>query len=96
MLCYDVSNCDCCGRNCINHDDKETHIIKKYNLSRKAHKHWKGCCRNMCSGEQLYYPQKPFQIIFYKLHHESKGQLEFVKLKKKTRNASMCDFRKYW
>ena len=26
MLCYDVSNCDCCGKMCINHDDN---IFKK-------------------------------------------------------------------
>ena len=32
MLCYDVSNYDCCGNICINHDDnlliKEQYIIK--------------------------------------------------------------------
>ena len=39
MLCYDVSNCDYCGKMYINHDDnllqKETHIFKRSHLSRK-------------------------------------------------------------
>ena len=35
MLCYDVSNCDCCGRNCINHDDKGTHIIRNISCQGK-------------------------------------------------------------
>ena len=29
---------------------------------------------------------------FYKLHHESKDPWEFLKLKKKKPNASICDF----
>ena len=29
MLCYDVSNCDCCGNICINYDDN---LLKKENV----------------------------------------------------------------
>ena len=76
MLCYDVSNCDCCGKICINHDDnllqKEKDIINISHLSRKIHKVSKCCCSNICSGQQFYCPQKSSQMNFYKLHHESK------------------------
>ena len=84
MLCYDVSNCDCCGKICINHDDnllqKETYIIKRSHLSRKKHKVWKCCCSNICSGEQFYCPKKSLQMKFYKLNHKSKEPWEFLKL----------------
>ena len=29
MLCYDVSNCDCCGKMCIDHDDN---LLKMENI----------------------------------------------------------------
>ena len=96
MLCYNVSNCDCCGKIFINHDDnllqKETHIIKRSHLSRKKHKVWKYCCSNICSGEQFYCPKTSLQMKFYKLNHESKDPWEFLKLMKKNPNASICDF----
>ena len=96
MLCYNVSNCDCCGKICITHDDnllqKEIHIINRSHLSKKIHKVWKCCCSNICSGQQFYCPQKPSQMNFYKLHHESKDPWKFLKLKKKKPNASICDF----
>ena len=42
ILWYDVSNCECCEKICINHDDnllqKEAHIIKRPHLSREKHK----------------------------------------------------------
>ena len=86
ILCYDLKNCGCCGKNCINHDDKllqkETHIIKTSHLSRKIHKVWKCCCSKICIGEQFYFPQKPSKMNFYKLHHESKYPWDFFKLKK--------------
>ena len=34
------------------------------------------------SGQQFYCPQKPSQMNFYKLHHESKNPWKFLKLKK--------------
>ena len=38
MLCYDVRNCDCCGKICINHYDnllERENIIKRSHLTRK-------------------------------------------------------------
>ena len=96
MLCYDVRNCDCCGNICINHDDNllqnENHIIKRSHLSRKIYKVWKCCCSNICSGQQFYCPQKPSQMNFFKLHHESKDPWKFLKLKKKIQMLQFVTF----
>ena len=67
MLCYDVSNCDCCGKICINHDDnllEREKIIKQSHLTKITHIAWKCCCLKTCNGEQFYCPKKPTQMNF--------------------------------
>ena len=72
---------------------KRKHILLKGLIYQgKTHKVWKYCCSSICSGKQFYCPQKQSQMNFYKLHHESKDPWEFLKLKKKTPNTSICDF----
>ena len=41
ILCYDVSNCDCCGKICINHDEN---LLERENIIKQ-------CCRKTCNGE---------------------------------------------
>ena len=56
MLCYDVSNCDCCGKICINHDDnllERENIINRSHLTRKQYiKLENVVVLKTCNGEQ--------------------------------------------
>ena len=53
MFSYDISNCDCCGKICIYHDDNllfkyNSNIIKPRYFVSKKHDAWKCCCNNFC------------------------------------------------
>ena len=91
MLCYDVSNCDCCGKICINHDDnllERENIIKRSHLTRIKHKAWKCCCLKTCNGEQFYCPKKPTQMHYFSLYRWeiSMGILKFNRKQSKRFN----------
>ena len=95
MLCYDISNCDCCGKICINHDDtllERENIIKQSHLTKITHKPWKCCWLKTCNGEQFYCPRKSTQIHYFSLHHDGKCPWEFINLTENNQNASICDF----
>ena len=56
MLCYDVRNCDCCGKICINHDDN---LLERENIIKRSHSTRKQCIKlenfvvlKTCNGEQ--------------------------------------------
>ena len=77
MLCYDVSNYDCCGMICINHDDnllEKKMFINQYHLTRIKHTAWKCYCISTCSGKKIIVLKKQlkFPILGYstmaKLH----------------------------
>ena len=94
MLCYGVSNYDCCGKICINHDNnllERKKIIKRSHLTRKKHKAWKCCCLKTCNGEQFNCPKTLTQMHYFSLHHDGKGPWEFLNLIKNNPNASICD-----
>ena len=53
MLCYDINNCDCCGKMFINHDDnllEKINVIKRSHLTRNKYNAWKYCYMKTCSG----------------------------------------------
>ena len=77
MLCYDVSNCDYCGKICIDYDGNllnKENVIKRSYLTRKKHDAQKCCCISTCSGEQFYCIQKPIQMSYFGVHHDGKAQ----------------------
>ena len=62
MLCYDISNCDWCGKICINRDDnllERKNIIKRSHLTRKQYiKLENVVVLKTCNGEQSYCPKQ--------------------------------------
>ena len=56
MIWYDVNDCDCCRKMCINYDDnllEKINVIKRYHLTKKIHNAWICCCINTNSGKQF-------------------------------------------
>ena len=97
MLCFDVFNCECCGRISIFHDDNllpksNSNIINPRHFSSRKHYAWKCCCSGICNGEQFYCSKRPKQIEFYKQNHKGKFPWEFLHLPKHECNAILCDF----
>ena len=95
MLCYDVSNYDCCGMICINHDDnllEKKIFINQSHLTRIKHNSWKCCCISICSGKQNYCTQKTTQISYFRIQHDGKAPWRFLNITEENPNASICDF----
>ena len=75
MLCYYVSNCDCCGKMCINHDDnllEKKNNIKRSHLTKKNVMFGKVVVIKLMIVKTLF-TQNPTQMSYYRIHHGGKA-----------------------
>ena len=87
MLYCDVSNCDCCKRIRVNHDNNlfekiYCNVVKRTRLCGINHDSLKYCCADICNGETIYCTKRPTQISYYTTHHAEKVYGIFTLIKK--------------
>ena len=82
-----VSNCDCCKRIRVNHDNNlfekiYCNVVKRTRLCGINHDSLKYCCADICNGETIYCTKRPTQISYYTTHHAEKVYGIFTLIKK--------------
>jgi len=97
LMCYKVNPCSCCGRVQPNHEDsmflrkdtKRTFPTDAFN--NKSFDGWHCNCDDFCKGSQFWAASRRTQIDLYKHTHNGQLPWEFLGIRDKKPNASLCN-----